>query len=811
MLQREYHQSDSSSLLFWLLLLLAFLILALIILLLCCLCQGCPFYTPLKRAIHSQSVAENVHLVHEEKILGHHENKSVQAVEWGGRNTRKEAWSADIADTRTKATQWQFNRRNQQKPKDTLSLRGYDNGSVKDIRTAPNHDEKSTLRLRDEPNVIYTRDWQNRKENNMYIEDMDGDFTSVSRLEAKHPEEYDGESLQRHEIERGSDKGNSFRKQNRELFIREGNTEILRLVTRGRPEQEGADQRPVTLVQAAPPTQYIMVDNGGKEILMQRYIEQQSILNPNLLIKSNPPSVITQNYEGIVVPPPVAVPSNTPSREVQILEESFRQQNELLRQILLEKEKIRQDEVMKFETQSLPGNHFVMIGTQTDCNTSTQTDLDNLRPDRRKTRSDNDSVSEDESQLNESDSDNNEYKIYIIDRANDRGNSIRLLKRRKYYKKRKSRIKLDQNRKVIKVVEEMKRKIKTPILEEIESSPQHFVKSDGSRSASGIRKEVLLEISDSLEDQIVPSIKRRRERLLKQLEMEEREKYSDDSLNEQLSEIVEKTSNEEVRDNLENHSKSTSFENQKSSTSFEILDSEVDKKPPKIPPKPVRNSKIRENSKSKPRPEERKKVEPAADRSKSAAVDDKKVDVSKSVPRYMQWYKNKKERDKQLREEGLNMKPKLKPKIIKKPIETETPKAGPEPAQEPVQGRPLLQHSEHRYEHMYPHPQLVYAQPAQIPQHMYMQATPISQVPPPIIIQPSPNHVNHSSPHRQNEEVRNGRIEEDYDSGIAMTSLQNVPPGAHLKKLPITEKKSVFTIAYDDMHTKQLTADTPPY
>lgn len=49
-----------------------------------------------------------MHLVVREKGRGQ-ENKSVQAAEWYG---RKEAWSAGQSDSRTKATQWRFNRRN---------------------------------------------------------------------------------------------------------------------------------------------------------------------------------------------------------------------------------------------------------------------------------------------------------------------------------------------------------------------------------------------------------------------------------------------------------------------------------------------------------------------------------------------------------------------------------------------------------------------------------------------------------------------------------------------------------------------------
>ncbi|XP_044741424.1 cadherin-86C isoform X2 [Chrysoperla carnea] len=1026
---REY-RSDSSDLLFWLLILLAFLILALIILLLCCLCQGCPLYKPLKRVIHSTaSVAENVHLVHNEKQLvagGHgagQENKSVQAVEWGGRATRKEAWSADLVDTRTKATQWQFNRRNNKHHRDTMSLKGYDNGSLKDLRT---EDEKSTLKIRggDEddtrgPNVIYSREWQQRqteaddpKRNVMYIEDMEN-----SLGHQRNEVVIDDDSLRRHEYERGSDDEyrNSLRRKlqrqenmvindteqailqngREQLFIKDGNTEILRLVTRnGRVQEELLQQpqmgRPITIVQ--PPQtmiqpQYIMVDNEGKNILMQRYIEQQSILNPihqNMMaMRSNPASVITQNEP--YIPPgmanipggvgntiqipvtsvnsnlesesiPIIPPSNTnmtttnpsyvshtrkstPTNHAQnitseLLETSLRQQNELLRQILLEKERLQQqagvaaagsraggshndDELMKMETQSLPPFQMTTIGvqTQTDCNSSTQTDLELLRPLRRQTRSDNDSFSEDD--LN-SDNDD-EYQVYIIGGDTEEANTtaIRLLKRRKYYKKRKSRLKRDHrgnggpsggSMSVIRVVEEIKRKIKTPILEESEhqsptnhniatspikvaqidssSSPKRTIKSGG-----GIQKEVLREISDSLvdnqstSDQNVPEEARIRNRSA----IEKRAKFSESKASTNYYENV--PNDKEFSDDSLNGSETTNKKifSQGSSTEIkENLKNENKSKTPKIPPKPKRK---KENitthlvDRSDP-------PKPSSQKPQTSAQEGGAVDVSKSVPRYMQWYKNKKERDKDATKEQqdsstssksksssgvsstknkvASVRKKVAPKktapaepVIANPVETTIPSdttrlgvigsgggvgdVGIPTGNPGTTIRPLLQHSEHRYEHMYPYPPILYAQPAQIPQHLYVDdAQPGSgQIPPPpIIIQPASSvTTQESTPAKQTSTTNQAqnttittttvitpapsvaRIEDDYDSGIAMTSLQqqqqqqqypvaSYPPGGIvLKKPPITEKKSVFTIKYDDMHTKQLTADsdTPPY
>lgn len=56
-----------------------------------------------------------MHLVHRDKGVGREnkstqniENKSIQAPEW----RRREAWSAEQTDLRTKPTQWKFNKRN---------------------------------------------------------------------------------------------------------------------------------------------------------------------------------------------------------------------------------------------------------------------------------------------------------------------------------------------------------------------------------------------------------------------------------------------------------------------------------------------------------------------------------------------------------------------------------------------------------------------------------------------------------------------------------------------------------------------------
>lgn len=65
--------------------------------------------------IRVNSTEDDVRLVVQDKGLGREnkstqniENKSIQANEW----RRREAWSAEQADLRTKPTQWKFNKRN---------------------------------------------------------------------------------------------------------------------------------------------------------------------------------------------------------------------------------------------------------------------------------------------------------------------------------------------------------------------------------------------------------------------------------------------------------------------------------------------------------------------------------------------------------------------------------------------------------------------------------------------------------------------------------------------------------------------------
>lgn len=230
---------------------------------------------------------------------------------------------------------------------------------------------------------------------------------------------------------------------------------------------------------------------------------------------------------------------NKSSIHQELLESSLRKQNELLHQILIERERLMQNHETasqvesKLETQSLPG-HSVMA-TQTECHIGTQTEPETNKPTRRKARSDNDSYSEDDSEM-----------IGEDDTA-----KVAWVKR----KKPKKKLKYKDPRRSMRAYE-VKRKIKTPIIEESEISPslesekhvkisktnereEHIknygditkstvttsknetvsstrIKMSESDRKSGLRKELLMEISDSLDEKVESESHDRRQRLHRQ-------------------------------------------------------------------------------------------------------------------------------------------------------------------------------------------------------------------------------------------------------------------------------------------------------
>lgn len=794
-----------------------------------------------------------------------------------------------------------------------------------------------------------------------YIEDLENGYDRIATLHYQRREQ-DNDSIRRHEIDRGSDVGvflksdvdkNINDKENRtkrdhaqssfgrdQYFIKEGNTEILRLVTRGKNEEERyvnlpiQQQRPVTLI---PHTQYVVVD--GKELLMERFIREQGEEANNIRERMGKVTTDLDNisqgkdgkslgqrshigsdvpiqfhdYSNVLPDVPGVVPlkavylqsallemQNKSTIHQELLESSLRKQNELLHQILIERERLMQNQETasqvesKLETQSLPGQS--VMATQTECHIGTQTEPEILKPTRRKARSDNDSYSEDESQM-------------VVE---DDTRKVAWLRR----KKPKKKIKYKDPRRSIRIYE-LKRKIKTPIIEESDVSPslesekhvkisktnerEEHIKNYGDKTRSTVttsknetvsstqikmadddrksklKREILMEISDSLEEKVESDISERRTRLRRQSPVR-----VEDAPTKPLA--IEHESSKESKSRGSSASKDNRnlvFSRQGSSTEArELIE------------KSELSSKLLDINDSPSKKDSSSNTESS---NKKTDTDSKNGENNKqkSVPRYMQWYgkkssgptsnppvsekvapskpkrpsKSKAEQDTTIKQEKTgrygkiitkdiqelevkkNFKTKesefIHPRLLKEEKVTPVPE-GPLP-----DVHPLLQHSEHRYEHQYENQNpLCYIQPTHIPK--YLGGQPSAPVPRRKSNEQQPVYVNQDDIKNNDAkiqeisesalthsisisasyegdrtvapEVHVSKINiggdiipdvshrniatkiEDNDSGIAMNTL--VQQTGNIKRLPITEKKSVFTIAYDDVQTKQLRPDS---
>ena len=636
----------------------------------------------------------------------------------------------------------------------------------------------------------------------MFVEDVVEDqenYPSVSRAPDKHQQNaedqhIDDETMRRHEIDRGSEidynRRSSLKRQIAEdgnldqrdhLFIKDGNAEILRLVTRGRNEEENVYVNVPTIPAKIIQPQYIMVDNSGKEILMRRYIEEQSngkhIIREHYQLLPGPGTYVHQTmpnevhnlpeiyvtksqagsgiyHTGSGIMPhqqllqqqqqqqpmpqqhaseqtqePMATQINVQESELQRtsshhslihqeLENSLKQQNELLRQILLDKEKLEEkynQQELALETQSLPGQAIVVsqaIATQTDCEAGTQTDPINLRPERRRTKSENDdSQSEDE------------YE-FVRYSPPDSPEGVYWIKRKKQKKKSKYKDAEKQRKKMV-TVDSVKRKIRTPIQEEEEhhrSPPKKYseprvyvltpVKSADiekaeklSRASPGLKKEVLLEITDSLDEQIIPTIKEKRKYLtqihLSQViddddyemnesqysEQQKRDTNTDESPEDEAEQFISSKHNDRRNKVFSRQGSSTDaremikmeMEMRKAILSKEresiapsrqpSLHKDAEQSPQKSTPPPVRprlsrrdltfdimGEKRRQTASEPPfrvqkgpapkPPDNQKLKKPVRDKTKSEAdmlrsIAEEGGDLPKGVPKYMEWYFNK--------------------------------------------------------------------------------------------------------------------------------------------------------------------------
>lgn len=727
--------------------------------------------------------------------------------------------------------------------------------------------------------------------NHIYNEDIvadDQDYTSIKHVKMDTlnagNNQIDEDSIRRHELNRGSDcdyeRRQSFKRQQAQqeadisgrdqLFIKDGNAEILRLITRGK---DGSNENLYINVPQQPKNpQYVLVEGSGKEILMRRFIEEQC----------NGKQIIREHYQ--VVPSTTYVQTlpneveqcdrekkeklkvvdgdlerSSSNQNIQLeLENSLKQQNALLRQILLEKEKLEEkykETENALETQSLPCHSLTAaVQTQTDREIAVQTEPWNdgtATLTRRRTRSENDdSVSEDEY----------EYVRYSPPNS---PNGIYWIKRRRRRRKSKNESSGNGQRKIV-TVESVKRKIRTPIQEEMEMQEgerrSRRVEHRETR-ASNLRRakiasdrhrmlqeKLLHDINDSLDEgEIVPDIKTKTQKNIKYYIEDSdgsanevilhKNYYSADSLENDYEED-DRRNDDEKRRMTESVPPTPAIRRGDKKTRFKSFEIEVEL-PSRIPkPQPSRLSLERQKTFSK----------------------NYEMPDTKGVPRYMEWYSKQKEKEPVLRVPPVKAKrksvmrsnEKLDDKLRPEPMPRNTPareaarmmKEDLEMARK-VESRvqlsdshPLLQYSEHRFEHEYmPQPNIPLA-PQKLPHYMYPN-TPPTHTKPAIAV--DVKYKPNSSPIKENEVskttttikipieqngVSNPNItttttttttmmnatlhhnsqpmlqppqhEDDHDSGIAMNSL------LHGKRNKLAEKKSVFTIAYDDVQIKRI-------
>lgn len=312
-----------------------------------------------------------------------------------------------------------------------------------------------------------------------------GSDLGKEKLKPSNSKDMDGADYQRIEIDRGIEVGPDGIKQYRlvlerpkgvgddlsddgiidldridpnrdQYYIRDGNAEILRLVTRGNQED-----RPDTLVEDKTRT-YMKIDKG-KEIIMKRFMEDQ---RHNSDIDDELKSEIMKQLqrETRIGPFPTQSKTNEIDLKDYVAQLLYRGRNE---QLLLNQNLDMDNRTVAYsfnnqETQSLPGQ--MEISTQTERDFATQTEhLSLLRPPRRKARSDNE-ISDDD------DYDDNEEFYGHEDGKIDIAKAVTALNLGKGWIKRSGK----SNR----FKKPRRYKIKTPILEEGDSPNESTIKYD---------------------------------------------------------------------------------------------------------------------------------------------------------------------------------------------------------------------------------------------------------------------------------------------------------------------------------------------
>ncbi|KAK0160780.1 hypothetical protein PV328_008149 [Microctonus aethiopoides] len=254
-----------NKLLTWLLVILGLLMLAAIIaLIICCICPTCPFYmAPRKRRIHSSETL----IAHSDSRTRRNIHRKYPITTNATWSRKKQAWSAD--PTRN----WQFNRRNIKNygiaslPGDVTRI------EIDQEREIPN--ETHSLRLRDAPIPMFvTEPMRNRRDHDrLFIEDMDPSrihgysMTNINQMRQEkfnNPQKReDNQNIRDHH------------------YYREGNAEVMRLVTRGIEETSATMHHHHHYQHRNQPE--IIIDQAsvhridGKDILLRRFIEDQKL------------------------------------------------------------------------------------------------------------------------------------------------------------------------------------------------------------------------------------------------------------------------------------------------------------------------------------------------------------------------------------------------------------------------------------------------------------------------------------------------------------------------------------------------------
>ncbi|BES87672.1 Hypothetical protein NTJ_00475 [Nesidiocoris tenuis] len=429
--------------LFWLMFILILLIiLAILTLLFCCFCEVCPCYGFFNRIIRRKSAVQALNTVNymNNSIQRERENKSVQA-EWL-RSAHRDAWSAE--QTRR---QWYFNRRNSERRLLLLA-------------------ERSQL-PHGQPNVVYTREMIERRnhepilrQNELIVEDVDGheyrlldpsrlsfrrsqaDTTSLRRVPSRNSDVHQQQAQQpdlnaSHPLPENQADGTMGRPPTRdEEFFRHGNAEVLRLVTRGKENNEnGNEDEEPTINQPERP--YTHEEGDGKGVIMKKFIEDSNVeANSNELVRAS-----KQENDELLKRAMTMREKDLTTADINRL--TTIQRDILLTRFLVEENRRTRNNSVGDETQSLPG--VVTMATQTDSHAETQTDRTYFLKRRAK------------SDIEESLSD-----------SEDNG-------KRRLKKSVRSRMRVEQ---AVEAFQARPKEIKTPIMEEPEfTEGAHFLKN----------------------------------------------------------------------------------------------------------------------------------------------------------------------------------------------------------------------------------------------------------------------------------------------------------------------------------------------